>query len=361
MRISCVAFLALLARSGDGQEIHRVSPKSDPGVCTVDQWKRDWPGCRYEDGVSEGHLSVVRTGGGKAYRVDYAVGEIGPEKGGIGWRYPIRESEAAELTYRLTFSRDFRWVKGGKLPGLCGGPDSVTGGNPADGRNGFSARLMWRADGRGEAYVYHMNQPKKYGESFPFPADFRFPAGEPLLVRIRVSMNTPGRRDGRLDVRVGTARSGELRHVVRRSDVEWRATRDVAVDGVLFQTFYGGSDGKWAPRESSFTTFSDISTRSFDRLRDRADNAPDFRPRRADARPSGQVAYRSRQRGGGDRDLFSERAVRARIDAIHLNPVRRGLCGRPAEWRRFGAADHAARDRGTTRRGGPLRVMFAGG
>ena len=164
----------------------------------------------------------------------------------------------------MTFSKDFEWVKGGKLPGLCGGPESVTGGNPANGKNGFSARLMWRADGRGEAYVYHMNQPKKYGESFPFPSDFRFQTGEPLLVRLRISMNSPGRRDGELNVWVGTTKSGKLRHVLSRADIEWRATRDVALDSLLFESFYGGGDKTWAPRKPSFTLFSDIATQSLD-------------------------------------------------------------------------------------------------
>ncbi|MEC9093699.1 MAG: hypothetical protein VX438_13380, partial [Planctomycetota bacterium] len=113
--------ITLFAQAINGQEIHRISPNANPGICTVSQWKQDWPGCRYEDGVSEGHLSIVKTKKGKAYRVDYAIGEIGPEKGGIGWRYPIDPSDNAELTYQLTLSQEFSWVKGGKLPGLCGG------------------------------------------------------------------------------------------------------------------------------------------------------------------------------------------------------------------------------------------------
>ena len=264
LRIFCLVILSILLQSSYGHEPHHISPSSKLGLCTVDQWKQDWPGCRFEDGISEGHLSVVRTDHGRAYRVEYAIGEVGPEKGGVGWRYPIRRTDAAELSYNVTFSRNFQWVRGGKLPGLCGGPESVTGGNAANGRNGFSARLMWRSDGRGEAYVYHMNQPEKYGESFPFPSDFRFQTETRLLVRIRVSMNTPGQRDGRLDVWIGNTRSGKTSHVLRRSDMEWRATRNISVDGLLFQTFYGGNSRKWAPTKSSSTIFSDISIQSVD-------------------------------------------------------------------------------------------------
>jgi len=229
------------------------------GICTVETWKKAWPGCRYEDGVKERHLSIVRTRRGNAFRVDYALGEIGPEKGGVGWRFPMRKVDTAELNYTVEFSSGFAWVRGGKLPGLGGGPKSVTGGRPATGLNGFSARLMWRADGRGEAYVYHMHQPKQYGESFPFPDTFRFPTAEAVQVRMRVSMNTPGRRDGTLDVWVKTQDSTAYRHVVKRDDMEWRAGPEFGIDSVLFQTFHGGSDKSWAPRKPSFTLFQGIS------------------------------------------------------------------------------------------------------
>ncbi len=253
-----VLMLTAVAAFSDDQRQLRIVPSGPPGVCTVEQWKRDWPGCRYEDGVAERHLSIVEANGVTAFRVDYAMGAIGPEEGGVGWRFPISSHDGAELAYTLEFSEDFDWVKGGKLPGLCGGPESVTGGNPANGQNGFSARLMWRADGRGEAYVYHMNQPGKYGESFPFPPDFRFPTVTEVGVRIRVVMNTPGKRDGSLDVWIESSDAVEARHVVSRSDMEWRSIPSIQVDSLLFETFHGGGDSSWAPRRPCFTLFQDL-------------------------------------------------------------------------------------------------------
>lgn len=254
----------LNSQSLRAQEVQAIKIQPHYGVCSVSQWKRDWPGCRYEDGVQEGHLSVVKTPGGAAWRVDYVVGAIGPEKGGIGWRYPIQPADCVELAYQVTFSKNFNWVKGGKLPGLCGGTESVTGGNRANGKNGFSARLMWRANGRGEAYVYHTNQPEKYGESFSFPKNFRFPTDKSILVRLRVLMNTPGLADGRIDVWIGDPATGKYQHVVERTDMEWRKTNKIQVDSILFQTFFGGSNQSWAPRRPCFTLFSDISTRTLD-------------------------------------------------------------------------------------------------
>jgi hypothetical protein len=56
------------------------------------------------------------------------------------------------LSYELAFDQGFDWVKGGKLPGLRGGPnpDGCSGGNEPNGTDCFSTRLMWRKNGAGE-------------------------------------------------------------------------------------------------------------------------------------------------------------------------------------------------------------------
>lgn len=56
------------------------------------------------------------------------------------------------LSYEVAFDSNFDFVKGGKLPGLRGGPepDGCSGGLAANGSNCFSSRLMWRTSGRGE-------------------------------------------------------------------------------------------------------------------------------------------------------------------------------------------------------------------
>lgn len=225
------------------------------GLYTVERWKQDWPGCKFEDGIKEGHVSLRRRDGVPWLRVNYAIGGIGPEKGGAGWRWPIGTHEAAQLKYSLRFSPDFDFVKGGKLPGLGGGPENVSGGRPSDGDNGFSVRLMWRRNGRGEAYVYHKNQPDKYGHSFPFPDDFRFPTDKPVQVRIGVTMNTPKVKDGRLRVWITLPEAVE-RLVVEKTEMEWRNNRGFGVDSLFFETFHGGSDSTWAPTRACWTEFA---------------------------------------------------------------------------------------------------------
>lgn len=229
-----------------------ISPSGEAGPYTVKQWKQDWPGCEFEGGVQEGRISVIESDGSKWLRVNFATGKIGPEEGGAGWRMPFAKHEAAELSYTLRLSKDFDFVKGGKLPGLCGGPENVSGGRPANGKNGFSARLMWRKDGRGEAYVYHKNQKGDYGDSFAFPADFRFPTDTPVKVRIAVTMNSLGKRDGMLRVWI------DDKLFVERSDMEWRSVETFGVDGLYFETFHGGGDSSWAPTRPCWVEFTEM-------------------------------------------------------------------------------------------------------
>ena len=62
-------------------------------------------------------------------------------------------------------------------------------------------------------------------------------------------------------------------------------------------------------------------------------HAADFLPRMTDAQPSGRQTLRFWQPGGGyDRNIFSARELREKIDYVHRNPVRRQLVDDPADW-----------------------------
>ena len=252
----CVVLSAVIACAAD--EPFTIALGGAAGPYSVQQWKGDWPGCKFEDGVKHGRVSFVERERKGFLHVAFAAGEIGPQKNGAGWRYPFGKQEAAELSYTVRFSRDFDWVKGGKLPGLSGGPENVSGGRPANGTNGFSARLMWRRDGRGEAYVYHRNQKGSYGDSFPFPGDFRFSTNAPIRVRERVTMNTVGERNGTLRVWIASGNQPE-RLVVARNDMEWRSVESFGVDSIYFETFHGGSDPTWAPTRECWAEFGEFA------------------------------------------------------------------------------------------------------
>ena len=63
------------------------------------------------------------------------------------------------------------------------------------------------------------------------------------------------------------------------------------------------------------------------------ENAPEFLATLEDRQPSGSVAHRFWQRGGGyDRNLRTPREVHEKIAYVHDNPVRRGLAARATQW-----------------------------
>ncbi|KAF8929923.1 hypothetical protein BGZ47_000824 [Haplosporangium gracile] len=67
------------------------------------------------------------------------------------------KSRYIRLEYQMMFEPGFKWVKGGKLPGILMGSElgcnaGCSGGGTAE--NCFSTRMMWRANGMGELYLY---------------------------------------------------------------------------------------------------------------------------------------------------------------------------------------------------------------
>lgn len=262
MRTQALFWLVLMSpvRAEDGW--NQLTPAGDPGLCSVQTWRSNWPGCEFEDGVSEGHLFLWRQDFETSWRVLCAPGQIGPERGGVGWRWPVPEGSrpAGELQYTVLFEPGFEFAKGGKLPGLCGGPKTITGGDRCTGYDGWSARLMWRRDGRGQAYLYHPRMKSKYGDELDFPPEFRFPGGQPVGVRIEVVMNSPGKLDGVL--RVWTALPGAAEQLmVERTDLEWTKESRIGVDSLLFNVFHGGNDASWAPAAPCAVQFSRLAYR----------------------------------------------------------------------------------------------------
>jgi hypothetical protein len=253
----------LLASSALALDWQPIPLSANEGPYSIAAWKVDWPHCEFEDGIQEDRVSLVKADGTPWLRVAYAPGQIGPDKGGCGWRWPFLNKKKstpkprAELRYTVLFEDGFDFVKGGKMPGLCGGPKTITGGDACTGLEGWSARLMWRKEGRGQAYVYHVNQPSKYGDEFDFPEDFRFPTGMPVQVHMALTINTVGQRDGTLRVWVALPQQKQ-RLMVEKTDMEWTKTVDIGVDSILFNTFHGGSDASWAPAKPCAARFGEI-------------------------------------------------------------------------------------------------------
>ncbi|MCB1224260.1 MAG: hypothetical protein KDK99_00495 [Verrucomicrobiales bacterium] len=248
------------AGTAKAEEVQRIQLSGTPGAYAIADWKQDWPQCAFETVISEGRVERVDRDGHRWLSVRYPEGSHGSGLGGAVWRMPLPGADRMELRYTLQFEEGFDFNKGGKLPGLCGGPKTITGGDRVNGLEGFSVRLMWRKEGRGQAYVYHMDQPGKYGNEFDFPEAFRFPIGRDIAIRIEVTINRPGEKDGQ--IRVWTTLGNESEQLqLDQTGLRFRATPSYAIDGLLFNTFHGGSDASWAPRRDCRAQFGGFEVR----------------------------------------------------------------------------------------------------
>lgn len=196
----------------------------------------------------------------KALKVSYVSGsasplslkEYGSPLGGTQFfatlGLPPQDSRC--LSYYLRFSKDFNFVKGGKLPGLFGG--TVNDGRKIpDGTNGFSTRFMWRRHGDGEVYAY-LPTSKDHGTSLG-RGQWRFKPGVWHHLEQNIVLNKPGKQDGRVSVWL------DGKPVLNVSGLTFRTTTDLQIEGILFSTFFGGGDPSWATPKSVYTEFANFS------------------------------------------------------------------------------------------------------
>ena len=216
-----------------------------PGMYTEEQLNQDWNSPEWSDGIEERRVAVVKTElGTKALAVRYPAHTYGPEKNGAVWKLKFDASySAVEVRFDVMFKKGFDFVRGGKLPGLFGG-EGNTGGNKPTGRDGFSARMMWREDGRAVQYLYYPDQPTRYGHQIPWldqatGQPIKFTPGRWHTVVHQIYMNTPGKRDGQLRAFF------DGQPVLDINKLRFRDTHRFGVDGFLLSTFFGGGDTSW--------------------------------------------------------------------------------------------------------------------
>ena len=157
--------------------------------------------------------------------------------------------------YDFRFSTDFEFKLGGKLPGLGHGVSATGGNHPSDNeRLGYSARFMWRRDGKIVLYLYAINSdgwvhPETgvmYGENIQLKYLYGDRAGEDVKatpgtwyhIKQRIAMNNPGVANGRMWVWV----NDEL--VLYKNDIMYRGPNsiDLRTDNLILVSFPGGGD-----------------------------------------------------------------------------------------------------------------------
>lgn len=228
-----------------------------------DSWQQNW-GLEWDNANNQQIIGSDVLSGSKAALVTYPAGTYS-SGGSVQYKMrfnrtipEIAVSDSMYVRYYVKFGANIDFIKGGKLPGLIGG-DANTGGRKPTGFDGFSARIMWRADGRIIQYVYHPDQPGKYGDSLQWDEGGEprfFTPGRWHCVETYLQMNTVVDGKGEFNGVVRSWLDGEL--ALNRTDIRFRYTDELQIDGLYFSTFFGGGDASWAPVKDETAMFDDF-------------------------------------------------------------------------------------------------------
>lgn len=191
-------------------------------------------------------------------KIKYPSKKFGSDNSGSSFIiYLPQKTNSLTYSYELMFENNFEFVKGGKLPGciwghLKGNPKAtVTGGkNDPTGLYGGSNRPMWRRQGVGEDYTYHMDQPEQSGDRFNWNVPFI--PNNWHSIRTTVKMNDVGVANGSIESYL------DNKLVMLKTNFRFRATNELQIDGFYFSTFYGGDDKSWAPKKDNYIWFRNI-------------------------------------------------------------------------------------------------------
>ncbi|KAF9429652.1 hypothetical protein BGZ76_001151 [Entomortierella beljakovae] len=171
------------------------------------------------------------------------------------------------LSYDVGFPNGFNWVMGGKLPGVYGGTpyDGCSGGVQSTGTNCLTMRVMWRQNGIGEVYAYVPADPKssfcknsevlcndQYGKSIG-RGQIYFQPGVWTRLDMVMELNSPaGNSNGTLQVYL----NGNL--AINLNNIPYRSTGMVGFQGLMFSSFFGGSDPTYATPVDTSVYFKNV-------------------------------------------------------------------------------------------------------
>lgn len=234
-----------------------ASPTATPtpsGSCSAGMFPTAYFAPDFEGPISRTFSDQFIVDDGTYIQTCFPAGSSAPSSGhpgGAQAELQIAAGPAEEytLSYELEFPVGFTWVKGGKLPGLCGG-NCPTGSS--NGPGGFAMRFMWRADGAAEVLLSDATTTGDGTDlgrgTWDWLADGEF---HPLSET--VTMNTPGVANGSIVVDYNGVQVGDF------TGLTLAAAGDTEeVNALMFSTFFGGHDSSWAPTSVQTIDFADF-------------------------------------------------------------------------------------------------------
>jgi|GEM_PF-550100 len=221
-----------------------------------DQFTSDvsWPRVAWSEAGDR--ASIVETDNEQKLRITYPASEVGTDESG-GQALIDLGSDFPELYFRqsISFENGFDWQRGGKLPGLSSGGSTWSGGNVPRNGEGYSARYMWRDNGRAILYLYHVDQDSSFGDEIDL--GLHFETGKEYTLTQRIVRNSGDTRNGVLEVWVSVDGAVHQK-VLDKTDVRFGLGDGGYTDSLYFSTYYGGGDKSWAPDTTSYATFDDF-------------------------------------------------------------------------------------------------------
>ncbi len=152
------------------------------------------------------------------------------------------EPEEIYFRYYLRFADDWNPAGGGKLPGISGTYGRAGwGGRPSNGRNGWSARGLFKRQDDGKTpvgyYCYHADMKGRYGSNWTWDTEKRgyLENNRWYCIEQYAKMNTPGKNDGILRGWVDGQTAFE------KTDVRMRDVDSLRIEAIWLNLYLGGS------------------------------------------------------------------------------------------------------------------------
>ncbi len=200
-------------------------------------------------------------------RAEYTKNDASGKTGGFVFDSSFDGVEEATLEYRVKFANDFVWATGGKLPGL-GGASTSNGAQPAGCtqnqgtiQNAFSTRLMWRSNTAHTqppyliVYDYLPTRETRCGGNTRL-GNLQLQRNKWYTVRQYLKLNTPGQRNGILEMYIDGKKLINLDNVVFRLS----GKRNVRINSIVMHTYRGGNrkDDWWQSPQDDYVYFDDF-------------------------------------------------------------------------------------------------------
>lgn len=209
--------------------------------------RQSWPGVKEAIVTKDCGLGELNN---KCIRVRHV-----PSDNGTPWlakQIKIPKSKHTILSYDLFFEEDFEFVQGGKLPGLT---SEIPGTGCRDlSPSSWSARPMWRSQGRLENYYYSQNRSNYCGEG-ETSTDFKFTKGSWYHIDVNVKLNSNGTEpDGHFVISI----DGKV--IVASHGLKFRSEFDESslINILYFDSFFGGNDPSWSPSKRVFARYDNF-------------------------------------------------------------------------------------------------------